>query len=177
MMKNPSAPHMDEVVPTDEDSCKKGECREILCGRMRNELKFLTFLADEDLNAVAHYFRCRRVPAGEIVWSDGDPGDYIAFVISGRIQVNKKTDLGGKSIVLGIFSRGAILGEISFLQGDSRYETASAVDTSDLILLTRENFQQLLSERPSLGIKFLEGILLTVSRRLRKSYERLAAIF
>lgn len=176
-MKNPSAPHVDEIVLTDEESCRKGECPDRLCGRMKDELRFLTFLADEDLSQVAHYFRCRRVPAGATIWNDGDPGNYIAFVVSGRIQINKKTELGGKSIVLGIFSRGAILGEISFLQGDPRYETASAVDTTDLIILTRESFQQLLSERPSLGIKLLEGILLTVSRRLRKSYERLAAIF
>ncbi len=176
-MKTPSSPHEDEIVLTDEESCKKGECPDRLCGLMKEELKFLTFLADEDLSEVAHYFRCRRVSSGETIWKDGDPGSYIVFVVSGRVQLNKKTELGGKSIVLGIFSRGAILGEIAFLQGDPRYETASAVDTTDLIVLTRESFRLLLSERPELGIKLLEGLLLTTSRRLRKSYERLAAIF
>lgn len=176
-MKKPLPLHTDEVILTDENPCRDGICGERLCGRMRNELKFLSFLADADLDEVAGYFECRQVQAGKTLWEAGDPGNFIAFVISGRIQINKKTELGGKSIILGVFSRGAILGEVSFLEGGKRSETAAVLDHADLILLTRESFQRLLDERPRLGIKLLEGMLVTVSRRLRKSYERLASIF
>ncbi len=167
----------DETILTGPDPCNKGNCRERLCGRMKRELRFLSFLADEDLDEVAGYFECRQFPAGTSLWQEGERGDYIAFIVSGRVEISKKTEFGGKPIVVGIFSRGAMIGELSTLEGRPRTETAMVLDHVDLILLTLQSYQRLLRERPLLGIKLLQGMLTTVSRRLRQSYERIAAIF
>jgi CRP-like cAMP-binding protein len=55
--------------------------------------------------------------------------------------------------------------------------TARALDDTDLLVITHENFEKLTEEHPELGVKLLKGMLLAVSTRLRKSYDRLAAIF
>lgn len=167
----------EEVVLTEENLCHDGDCQERLCGRMKRELRFFSFLAEEDLNEVAGYFECRQLPAGATLWEEGDAGDYIAFIVSGRLEISKPTEFGGKPIVVGILSRGAMVGELSVLEGSPRAETAVVLDRLDLILLTRLSLQRLTAERPLLAIKVLEGMLLTVSRRLTHSYERLAAIF
>jgi hypothetical protein len=44
-------------------------------------------------------------------------------------------------------------------------------------MLTRSSYERLIEAHPVLGVKLLEGMLLTVATRLRKSFERLAAIF
>jgi hypothetical protein len=46
-----------------------------------------------------------------------------------------------------------------------------------LILITNENFDKLIDRHPRLGVKLLEGMLLSETTRLHKAYARLASIF
>ncbi len=177
MNENVTAPIIDEVVLSEEDPCADGICKERLCGRMKRELRFFSFMADEDLDEVAGYFECRQLPAGKTLWKEGDPASFVVFIVAGRIGINKTTEFGGNPIVIGLFSRGAMIGEQSLLENTPRGDNAVVLDHLDMIILSRQSFQRLLIERPQLGIKLLEGMLLTVSRRLNKSYERLTAIF
>ena len=167
----------DEFIPTGEDPCSAGVCRERLCGRMKRELGFFGFLADEDLDEVAGYFECRQIPAGQALWREGEAGGFAAFVVSGRVELNKRTTFEHSPVVVGLFSRGALLGELALLDDAPRAESAVALDRVDLILLTRECYARLLEERPTLGVKLQQGMLLTVAMRLKKSFDRLAAIF
>jgi CRP-like cAMP-binding protein len=162
---------------TFEDPCRDGICRERLCGRMKRELQFLSFLAEEDLDEIAGYFECRQVPEGENLWAEGTPCNFVAFVIAGRLEAKKQTEFEGKEMVLAVYSRGAMVGELCILDGSPAAETLRALERVDLVLLSRQSFERLLAERPVLGLQLLKGMLLTASARLRKSYERLASIF
>lgn len=159
------------------DPCADGICRERLCGRMKRELSSFSFLEDADLDEIAGYFECRQVKVGENLWREGDTGNYLAFVIQGRLEVKKQTEFAGKEVVVGVYGPGAVVGEICFFSRSSRPETAHALTHLDLILLTRRSYERLVEAHPVLGVRLLEGMLLTVSTRLRKSFERLAAIF
>jgi CRP-like cAMP-binding protein len=159
------------------DTCADGVCRERLCGRMKRELSSFSFLEEADLDEIAGYFECRQVKAGETLWREGDACSFVAFVIQGRLEVKKQTEFAGKEVVVGVYGRGAVVGEICFFDGSLRAETAQALEHLDLILLTRDNYERLVEAHPVLGVRLLEGMLLTVSTRLRKSFERLAAIF
>lgn len=159
------------------DPCADGVCRERLCGRMKRELSSFAFLEDADLDEIAGYFECRQAPAGEILWREGDDCSFLAFVIQGRLEIKKQTEFAGKEVVVGVYGRGAVVGEICFFDGSRRAETAQVLEHVDLILLTRRSYERLVEAHPVLGVRLLEGMLLTVSTRLRKSFERLAAIF
>lgn len=160
-----------------QDPCAEGVCRERLCGRMKRELQFFSFMEETDLDEIAPFFECRQVAAGKPLWKEGDPGDYVAFIIHGRVEVNKQTEFEGKPVVVGVYSRGAIVGELNILDHSPRSVGAVAMDHVDLVILTAGSFERLIEEHPGLGVKLLKGMLLTVAIRLRKSYERLAAIF
>jgi CRP-like cAMP-binding protein len=159
------------------DPCAGGVCSERLCGRMKQELSSFSFLEDADLNEIAGYFECRQAAAGEMLWREGDACSFIAFVIQGRLEIKKQTEFAGKEVVVGVYGRGAVVGEICFFDGSRRAETAQVLAHVDLILLTRSSYERLVEAHPVLGVKLLEGMLLTVATRLRKSFERLAAIF
>jgi len=159
------------------DPCADGVCRERLCGRMKGELGYFSFLEEAALDEIATYFECRQVKAGETLWKEGDPCTFVAFIIQGRLEVKKQTEFAGKEVVVGVYGRGSVVGEICFFGGSRRAETAQALEHVDLILLTRASYERLVEAHPVLGVRLLEGMLLTVSTRLRKSFERLAAIF
>lgn len=153
-----------------------GICEERLCGRLKQELKFFNFLDEAELDDIAPYFECRQVPPGQHLWKEHSPGNYVAMIINGRVEVSKETELKG-NVVVGVYSHGAAVGELSLLDSSPRAESVLALDHVDLVLLTRESFQRLIDDHPRTGVRLLEGLLLTVSRRLKKSFERLAAIF
>jgi len=150
---------------------------EEVCARMRRELRFFHFLAEDDLVDVAAYFNCRQLKTGEVLWREGDAGDEEAFIVGGRVEVKKETEFAGKQVVIGVYSVGTIVGELSILDGRPRAVTAVALQDTDLLLLSRESFDRLLAEHPERGVKLLKGMLLAVSTRLRKAFDRLASIF
>ncbi len=150
---------------------------EAVCARMKRELRYFNFLSDEDFPDLAEYFDCRQVDAEEVVWYEGDPCDYLAFIVEGRLEIKKATEFEGKEVVLGVYSDGAVAGELCFLDGSERAVTAVSLEDTSLLILSRANFDRLMEAHPVLGNKLLKGMLLAVSTRLRKSFERLASIF
>jgi CRP/FNR family cyclic AMP-dependent transcriptional regulator len=76
-------------------------------------------------------------------------------------------------VILGIYSKGALC----ILDDSLRKVTAVALEDVSLAIITRENVDKLIAIYPGLGAKLLKGMLLTVSDRLRKSFDRIVTFF
>ncbi len=103
--------------------------------------------------------------AGEVIIKQGDPGNGLFVVVSGRLRVSVAA--GGIERVLHDLGRGAIVGEIALLSDRSRSATVRAVRDSDLLLLRLPVFTSLAERRPALltGMaRLLVDRLLTVDR-------------
>jgi CRP-like cAMP-binding protein len=144
---------------------------------MKRELGFFSFLSTGDLEDVSAYFNCRTVTARSNLWNAGDPSDYIAFIISGRVQIKVDTEFPGKQVVVGVFSRGSVIGSSCAVSTEPRYTTATAMENSGLVLITHNNFNKLIDDYPVIGTKLLKGMLLSETNRLQQTYMRLASIF
>lgn len=150
---------------------------EDICARMKQELHYFRFLAEEDIPVLARYLDCRKVAAEETLWVEGGKCGYMAFIVSGRLEIKKNTEFEGRQMIVGIYGPDSIAGELCILDGSPRVVTAVAYDDVELLTLSRENFDLLLADYPELAVRLLKGMLLTVSTRLKKSFERLAAVF
>jgi len=148
-----------------------------VCARMKTDLRFFRFISEEDTTVLAPYFKCRQVTAGETLWKEGEPASVAAFIMSGKIEEKKNTEFEGRQVVVGVYTEGSVIGEFSLVDGLPRAVTAACLEDAQLLLLPKENLDLLLVEHPELGIKLLKGVLLTLSIRLRKSFDRLASIF
>jgi CRP-like cAMP-binding protein len=147
------------------------------CALLKKRLRFFHFLDENALAAVADYFSCRQFRAGETLWKEGDEGDFEAFIVEGRVEVKKETEFPGKQVVVGVYSAGTIVGELCVVDQRPRAVTAVALEDTAILTLSCSQLEKLLERNPEVGIRLLKGILLAVSTRLRKSFERLAAIF
>lgn len=144
---------------------------------MLNEHSVFSFLCEENLAELTGYFHYKTVKSGEILWEEGDPCDYVAIISAGRVEIKKKTEFEGKYVVVGIYNRGAIVGVLCFLNDSPRAVTAVALEDVTLMVISPEKFEELIAAKPELGIRILKGMLLSVSIRLKKSFERLAKFF
>jgi CRP-like cAMP-binding protein len=157
--------------------CRGSDCPQGLCERMKRELHCFSFLSEVELEQINPYFNCCMVPARKDLWRSGDVDGYLAFIISGRVEIKVDTEFPGKQVVVGVFSRGAVIGTGSVLGHQPRSTTARILEDAGLILLSRENFEKLLADYPPVGINLLKGVLLSESQRLNKAYARLASLF
>lgn len=148
-----------------------------VCARLKSEFRFFKFLPEEDFGKLAPYFSCRQTAAGETLWKEGEAGDYEAFIASGSVEVRKETEFPGKSVVVGVYNQGTVVGELCLLDGCPRAVTAITRADTSLLILTREKLDQVIAEDPELATKLLKGMLLAISIRLRKSFDRLASLF
>jgi len=148
------------------------------CQKMRSEFMFFKNLSDEELRAFLRFCQKREGNAGENLWSEGDSDNYAAFVISGKLGIKKKTEFEGKHMIVGTFSRGTVVGELCLLlDSKERSVTAAILEPVDLVLLSNNDFERLMSEYPMVGLKLLKHIFLVISKRLNRSTDRIAKIF
>jgi CRP-like cAMP-binding protein len=119
-----------------------------------------------DAADLANHLRRRRYARGEAVFLRGDPGTSLYIVESGCIKLGF-TSPDDREIVFDLLGPGDVFGELALLDGEQRSADAVAVDTTELLLLQRDEYLRFLSDRPSVALDLI-GIL---SRRLRRDAE------
>jgi len=129
-------------------------------------------LKDKELKIIEKYMNLIEVSAGEIVFKEGDRGDYVCFILDGSLDVLKKSETG-ESIVISTLSRGRSIGEMAVIDELPRSATVKACTKSILITLSRDNFNYILEEHSTIGVKILKGISRLLSMNLRKTSSRL----
>ena len=130
-------------------------------------------LRSDELRNVKKYFHLLELIPGETVFKEGDTGDYVCFVVDGTLDVVKKSETG-ESIVISTLSKGGSIGEMAVIDELPRSATVKARTKSTLITLSQENFNYILAEHSTIGVKVLKGIARLLSMNLRKTSSRLA---
>jgi CRP-like cAMP-binding protein len=111
-------------------------------------------LSDEAFNRVDSLAAQRAFRSGELVFSQGDPGDALYAVVTGRIRISAGA-ADGKEMFLNIMEAGDTFGEIALLDGGARTATATAIAPSELVSVRREPLFALLEHEPRLAIELL----------------------
>jgi CRP/FNR family cyclic AMP-dependent transcriptional regulator len=140
---------------------------------MKGKKSVFNFLSDEDIENLSAFFESKNIPAGESLWKKEDPFDYIAIIASGKVEIKKEAEFGGMNVIMGIYSKGALC----ILDDSLRKVTAVALEDVSLAIITQESLDKLIAANPGLGANLLKGMLLTVSDRLRKSFDRIVTFF
>jgi membrane protein len=113
--------------------------------------------------AVADRFIARYGP-GETIFVEGDPGDQMFSVIKGSISVRK-----GERELLQVRA-GQYFGVVSFLLETPRITAAAALDDVELILITRQNLTELMTDSPEIIFAVLKEAALRL-QETNKLYE------
>ncbi|GAA4463949.1 patatin-like phospholipase family protein [Nibrella saemangeumensis] len=103
-----------------------------------------------------------ELPGGETLFHQGEAGDSLYFVISGRLRAFLNTEAGPVNI--GEIKRGESVGEMAIFTGEPRMATIIAVRDTVLIKLTKAAFEELVLAYPNV----LMGVTRVVINRLNK---------
>ena len=136
-------------------------------------IPILGTLKDKELMVIEKYLNFIELTPGEIVFEEGDRGDYVCFVVEGSLDVLKKSETGDE-ILISTLSKGRSIGEMSVIDDLPRSATIKAQTKSTLLTLSRENFDYILAEHSTIGVKIIKGIARLLCLNLRKTSSRLA---
>lgn len=135
-------------------------------GRALFALGHFQDLTADDLRALESFVEHRFYRAGELIVREGDAGDTVFFLVSGRAEV-RRVDAKGKPEAIHLLEHDAVFGEMAFLNQAPRSAGIVALEDTHVVALSRENFTALCRVHPALGLRVLEQVSRATSLRLR----------
>jgi SulP family sulfate permease len=138
------------------------------------EMQLVAGLPAGALAALEARVRIVRAAEGERVFRTGDPGDALYLVRLGRVRLAVRGE-GGRELMLGVFGRGDVFGELAFIDGRKRSADAVACAETELYQLTREAFDAAGREYPLLREELPARLNRVLSFRLRVTTAELKA--
>lgn len=127
----------------------------------------LNGLAEEEAERVLAAARRRHYAREEVVFHEGDPGDTLHLVESGRFAVRIATQYADEAI-LTVVGPGEFFGELALLTpGAPRSATISALEQAATLALHADDFRRLRREHPEV-IEVLIAVMATQVRRLSR---------
>ncbi len=111
----------------------------------------------EDLAAVALISSEEHRDQGDEIFAEGEAGDALYLVIDGKVRVHKQDRL------IAELGERECFGEMAILDAAPRSATVSAVSDVELLKIEREDFQEIMAEKPEIAM----GIIKVLTRRLR----------
>jgi CRP-like cAMP-binding protein len=102
----------------------------------------------------------RTFEAGEMIFSEFEPGDSFYLIQEGRVELVKV--IGDVEKTLDILQPSEMFGEMAILEDSPRSATAIALDKVQVLEFNRQNFDILMAGNPQIALKLLK----TFVRRL-----------
>jgi CRP/FNR family cyclic AMP-dependent transcriptional regulator len=147
------------------------------CDLGKDTLKtVLKFLNEEEIGELCSYLEFRDWRKDEVLMNDGEQGDFMGFVLDGKLAVKKETRFPGRFTLIAILDRGAMVGEISAVDRGLRTATVAAMEDSSLLVLSCDNLEKMEHENPALAFKVLKRVIHVLSLRQRRAYDRLSTL-
>lgn len=91
----------------------------------------------------------------QIIYSEGNHPNALYYVLKGKVKAFK-TNEEGKGLVTDLFSPGDFLGYIALLEGSIYNDTAVALEDTELAVIPKEDFDELMNKSHEVSNKFIQ---------------------
>ncbi|GGG55542.1 transcriptional regulator [Kocuria dechangensis] len=126
-------------------------------------------LDDQAFAALTEELTEVELSRGSSLFHEGDPGDQLYFIVSGKIKLGRTAPDGRESLVA-IMGPGELFGEMALFDPSPRSTSATAVSETRLAGLKHENLKKVIERSPDVSAQLLQAL----ARRLRRTNESLA---
>jgi CRP/FNR family transcriptional regulator, cyclic AMP receptor protein len=121
-----------------------------------------------------------RAQAEQTLIAEGEASDWMMILLRGTVDVGKRKigaeadrDEPGDNTRLAVLKQGAVIGEMSMIDGEPRYASCWALSEVEAAVLTREAVGRLIGAHPALGAKLLVKLTQLLAQRLRNTSSQL----
>lgn len=108
-----------------------------------------------------HQSTIREYEPGQCIFRVGDPGDYLAVVLSGGVAIRKN------GVVISMIEHGGMFGEMGIIDGKPRSADAEATSHSRIAEIREGQFISLIEATPHFSL----AVMRILTERLRRNIE------
>ncbi|MFH0736263.1 MAG: Crp/Fnr family transcriptional regulator [bacterium] len=119
-------------------------------------------LPDETIEKISQVGSKKLYKRDTVVMMEEDAGSALFIIVEGKVKVGR-TSNDGREVILSILAESDFFGEMAILDGQSRSATVTALEDSELFIVQRNQFLDLLQQHPEIAISLLQEL----TRRLR----------
>jgi CRP-like cAMP-binding protein len=161
-----------------------GPCSNLSARRdLLQESSLLTDFTPAEVDILGEAMLRVRAQAGQELIAEDDVSDWMMLLLSGTVDVGKRK-VGAEihrpahadTTRLAVVKAGAVLGEMSMLDGEPRYASCWALGEVEAAVLTRAGVARLITEEPAVGAKLLVKITQLLAQRLRNTSNQLVKL-
>jgi CRP/FNR family transcriptional regulator, cyclic AMP receptor protein len=103
-------------------------------------------------------------PSGHTVYTEGDPGDCMYIIISGKVKIGRLSRNGGENL-LAVMGPSELFGEMSTFDPGPRTSRAITITEVRAVSISRDTLRTLMFDTPAIA----EQLLRMLARRLRRA--------
>ncbi|WP_018180229.1 Crp/Fnr family transcriptional regulator [Jongsikchunia kroppenstedtii] len=108
-------------------------------------------------------------PRGHVVFNEGEPGDRLYIILSGKVKVGRRSPDGRENLQM-IMGPSDMFGELSVFDPGPRISSATTVTEVRAVSMDRDALRSWIADRPQIA----EQLLRVLARRLRRTNNNLA---
>jgi CRP/FNR family transcriptional regulator, cyclic AMP receptor protein len=127
-------------------------------------------LRQETLRAIATTGVVRQFPKQTILINEGDVGDTLYIILTGRVKVYA-SNAAGREVVINFHGAGEYVGEMS-LDGSPRSASVVTVEPTTCAVVNRAQFRDFIAANPD----FAQHLIRTLIHRARSATENLKSL-
>ena len=112
----------------------------------------------------------KRFPTGTVLFREGDRGEEMFILQSGKVKISKK--IRGVEKTLATLEKGEFFGEMAILNDKPRSASAETIEDCDMLVIDRKTFETLLRSNVEIAIRFIKRL----ADRLRETNDQMEAL-
>ena len=128
-------------------------------------------LSDSELARVSRDLHRRHYGGGETIFHQGDAGDAIYLIVSGRVRIYVPTEEGQEVSVI-FYGPGGMFGEMALVDQKPRSATAEAMEDTTVLAMSSTRFYQHLQGNYQIALNLMQ----LLSGRLRATTDQMRAM-
>lgn len=109
-------------------------------------------------------------PKGHILFEEGEPGNKMYVLRSGRVQLTRK--VRGEEKILCVLPPGEAFGEMALLLERPRSATATIVEDATVLVIDAATFEEMIQSNAAIAVRLLK----TLARRLQLANQQVETL-
>lgn len=126
-------------------------------------------VAPEAIDALSEHLKPASFPLGHIVFHEGDAGDMLYIITSGKVKIGRMGPYGKESLIA-ILGTSDMFGELALFDPGPRTSTVTALTAVEALTMDRAALHFWISKHPDIA----EQLLRVLARRLRRTNNNLS---
>src|ERR671917_83078 len=136
--------------------------------RLLSTVDILEPLSEEELEGLARRSPDTHLEKGEIFYTPHDRSERLYILKKGKVRIYR-TAPDGREFTLSVVDAGTVFGEMALTAQRLEGAYAQAMEPSILLMMSREDLEQLILQKPAVGLQITQ----LLSERLRRYETRL----